>query len=169
MGKFLPRKEDEKFWCTYEECAKQGLKWGTQNGYKYHLKHACLQNPESKRSRRLAAGLPDKKSRREGPPLFRCEICQHEFKSENGFQAHQKRNPGTKDGKCALKKLKQQQKSGGSKKEVSEPEMSQGAEPPVQESEVLPPPPEELSPDLESSDEFTYSIRDTHALDTYYQ
>jgi hypothetical protein len=53
IGQFPPIIGDDRktYWCPHEACLQY---WKTRNGYKYHLKHVCPQNPESTRSLRAA-------------------------------------------------------------------------------------------------------------------
>jgi hypothetical protein len=73
VGTFLPRiDENGRYWCRDEECnriIKQG-NWGTKNGYKYHLRECCLQNPNSKR-RRAMAEVAEMQEEEEGEELKR--------------------------------------------------------------------------------------------------
>jgi hypothetical protein len=73
VGTFLPRiDENGRFWCLDEECnriIKQG-NWTTKNGYKYHLRECCLQNPNSKRRSAMAAAA-EKQEAEDGEELKR--------------------------------------------------------------------------------------------------
>ena len=120
IGVFPANMEGKIYTCPLPQC--EGLSWTTPNGYKYHLNKVCLQNPLSERSERIAAGLPIRQPRREGVRVFICDLCGHKFKSENGIRLHQKRNAGTRDGRCTLK-LGKGQESRSPGKQLAEPQM----------------------------------------------
>lgn len=85
------------FKCSDPRCDDQPP-WTTQNGYKYHLKSSCLQNPDSVRSKVFReTGIDMKKSK---TYQFQCSWCGQFFKSEGGHKRHLYENESTKNGKC---------------------------------------------------------------------
>jgi hypothetical protein len=82
--------------------------WHTRNGYKYHLNHVCLGNPQSTASIRKKvaeeAGLePVRVSPRKKDVLRQCGECDSWFKSEAGYKSHRETNVTTRHGLCRTK------------------------------------------------------------------
>jgi hypothetical protein len=107
VGKYPAVMEGKLFICPDPRCRTNPddkPSWTTKNGYKYHLFNCCLRNPDSIRSRRVAAGedpiMKKSKSTFEG----RCKDCNGVFSSETGFKKHLYENPSTMNGRCWLKK-----------------------------------------------------------------
>jgi hypothetical protein len=104
VGIYPPCIRDGVYYCPLAECREvngKDCQWSTKNGYKYHLIHCCLQNPDSDKSQQLIHGELIKPSAKGG---FSKEcVCGAHFKSENGYKLHLDSNASTKDGKCVEK------------------------------------------------------------------
>jgi len=108
VGRYPPRMDDQgNYHCPLAECFTKHRKctWGTKNGYKYHLVHVCLQNPD--RKTKQSGTMPQKAA-----VLAQREDCGKGFRSESGFRKHRKKNETVKNGQCGEKPKAGQ--SGGS-------------------------------------------------------
>lgn len=112
VGIYPPVIRDGVYTCPLAECREVNRKdcqWSTKNGYKYHLIHCCLQNPDSDRSQQLRDGELIKPTAKGG---FSKEcVCGAHFKSENGYKLHLDSNASTKDGKCVEKARRKENKA----------------------------------------------------------
>lgn len=94
--------------CPHPDCRNE-RGWTTLNGYKYHLKFRCFQNPESVRSLKLAAGVMPKNKKWDARGFeATCEQCGKVYKSEQGFKLHKTKNNGREEGKCAKRGRKKE-------------------------------------------------------------
>lgn len=103
VGRYPPLMRGGQFYCPHPHCHEDrgGRCWGTQNGYKYHLMWNCLQNPQSRRSKKCAAegGLGGLLKGKGNGIVAICE-CGQPFKSENGYKMHLEKNKTTYGGRC---------------------------------------------------------------------
>lgn len=102
VGTFPPRIMNGYFYCRDALCNELNTyKVQSQNGYKYHLRHVCLGNPNSERSLKRAAEFFDEKIGTVIGFSQKCDDCGRIFRSETGFRKHREENPSTKNGKCS--------------------------------------------------------------------
>jgi hypothetical protein len=109
IGRFPPLTLDngKTYYCPVEcvdPIMKRRLNWTTRNGYKYHLQHACPQNPESTRPMKVVAGEMIKPVKKAFGCT--CDMCGKFLRSASGWKKHRFENESTKEGKCLLKREK---------------------------------------------------------------
>jgi hypothetical protein len=110
IGRFPPLLLGEHLYACphcYAPDERSSNSWGTRNGYKYHLQHVCLGNPDSTASEKVRdagePGLELVRAARKKDVLQQCDVCEAWFKSEAGYKAHRETNVTTRDGLCRTK------------------------------------------------------------------